>query len=199
MGNKRTGCKLLLSILFLVLFIIMLVYYNTFNDLDGSANNLQVNNNFLIVSTIIHYVFDTIFVVVFLLAAALFLWIKKYKKEAVLAAGLGIADGLILLLLKNLIERARPVNQLISETGFSFPSGHAVTAVVLFGILSYLIWKHFKSRVVRIWAVFISLFMVLLIGFSRVYLNVHWLSDVLAGYFLGGFLLFLCIYLFERF
>lgn len=199
MNNKRAGYKLLsLSALFLVLFIIMLVYYNTFNDLDEFANNLQVHNNFLTsVSTIIHYVFDTIPVVIFLLIVALFLWIKKYKKEAILVAGLGIANGLILLILKNTAERIRPVNQLISETGFSFPSGHAASSVILFGMISFLVWKRVKSKILKILTIIASVILMLIIGLSRVYLNVHWLSDVLAGYFLGLFLLFLGIYLFE--
>lgn len=203
--EKKIGYELLeISVLSLVLFLLIFLdfyrkgfLYNI--DLFVNSFILSIQNNFFTsVSAVIAYAFDTISVVIFLLVIALFLWLKKYKKESLFVAVIAILDGLFLFLFKNVIQRVRPLNQLGSETGFSFPSGHAATAVVLFGLISYLIWKHFKSRTVRAITICISVFMVFLIGFSRVYLNVHWLLDVLAGYCLGGFLLLLGIYLFER-
>lgn len=204
--KKKTGYWLLwISCLSLILSLLMLFcvyrkgfFYNIDLAVNGFIPSIQ-NNFFTSISIIIAYIFDTIPVIILLLILAVYLLFKGYKKESLFAAVLAVLDGLFVLLLKNVIQRVRPANGLISETGFAFPSGHAASSVILFGLISYLVWKRFKSKAVRIATIIISVFMALLIGLSRAYLNVHWLSDVLAGYCLGAFLLFLCVYLFKRF
>lgn len=204
MAKEKKKCYRLLwiSSFSLVLFLLILLdfYKNSFLyplDLivNGFISSIQ-NNVFTSISIVIGYVFDTIPVIILLLIVAAYLLFKGYKKESLFVAVLAVLSGVSILLLKNVIEKLRPANSLISETGFAFPSGHAASSVILFGIISYLVWKHFKSKAVRIITICISVFMIGLIGFSRVYLNVHWFSDILAGYCLGAFLLFLCIYLF---
>lgn len=89
--------------------------------------------------------------------------------------------------LKQLFERPRPdiSLHLISQGGYSFPSGHALTAMVFYGLMITLICRHRRPGWLR-W-LFVALFAVLifLIGFSRVYLGVHYPTDVLAGWSLG--------------
>ncbi len=200
MVKEKRNKFLFTSLLFLIAFIVILINFNLLSSIDSSASNVSLHNVFLTsVFTFFHYAFDTITVVIYLLLFAVYLWIKKYKKESVFVAILGIMTGLVVLILKNVVERVRPLNQLVSETGFAFPSGHATSAVVLFGLICYFVFRHFKSKIVKTSVFCVSVFMIVLIGFSRVYLNVHWFSDVLAGYCLGAFLLFLGIYLFERF
>jgi len=91
--------------------------------------------------------------------------------------------------LKNWVMRDRPPFQhLVHETGFSFPSGHAMNASTVYGLLILLILPLIKTKWIRIaWAV-IGLTMILLIGFSRPFLRVHYFTDILAGYCVGGFL-----------
>ena len=107
-----------------------------------------------------------------------------------------IIAELLVLLIKNIVQRARPVGRLIVETDFSFPSGHAAVsmalALALFFILKdklflddKLIEK--KKRIKKILLFAALMIYPLLIGLSRIYLNVHWLSDVLAGWLLGVF------------
>jgi len=96
--------------------------------------------------------------------------------------------GVILeLSIKILVHRLRPEHALIPITKYSFPSGHATMAIIFFSILSYSIVEHIKNKT-KILLTSITLILILLIGFSRIYLGVHWFSDVLGGLILGLFI-----------
>ena len=100
--------------------------------------------------------------------------------------GTGAAEG-ITYVAKIVFHRARPPYGLIIETDYSFPSGHATIAVALYGfILFYIITKLQTSTVIKILAWTIITAVILLIGISRLYLGVHYLSDVLVGYMVGA-------------
>ena len=98
-------------------------------------------------------------------------------------------------LLKAFFARPRPVFQdpLILETSYSFPSGHAMESMVMYGMLAYLAVRALSTWRARTAVVFGAALLVLLIGFSRMYLSVHYLSDVAAGYAAGGAWLSACI------
>jgi undecaprenyl-diphosphatase len=101
-------------------------------------------------------------------------------------------------LLKQLFQRARPdLHRLIEIGGYSFPSGHATNAITVYGILSFLLWNHIATRRGRILLLFSSTFIIFSIGFSRIYLGVHYPSDVIAGYFVGGFWLIVAIWTYQ--
>jgi membrane protein DedA with SNARE-associated domain/membrane-associated phospholipid phosphatase len=91
-------------------------------------------------------------------------------------------------LLKGLFDRPRPFfeHPLLLETSYSFPSGHAMESFVVYGMLAYFAVLALESWRARIAAVFGAVLLVLLIGFSRMYLGVHYFSDVVAGYAAGG-------------
>lgn len=90
--------------------------------------------------------------------------------------------------LKNWVMRDRPPFQhLVHETGYSFPSGHAMNASTVYGLLILLILPLIKSKRIRIAWVATGLAMILLIGFSRPFLRVHYFTDIIAGYCAGGF------------
>lgn len=93
--------------------------------------------------------------------------------------------GLVVLGLKAFFARARPVEQIISAGGYAFPSGHAFSAMVFFGFLIFLAYKHLRHATLQVIVTLFSFIMIVLIGLSRVYLNVHWLTDVLGGFFAG--------------
>lgn len=177
-------------------FCVLGLYLNWFSGLDSLFNNFMTtiqNKWFSFIALVFHYMFEPIYVLGILLIFSIFIWFKGSRNESI-RLGLFVAIvALIVALLKNLFHRLRPENMSIAETSFSFPSGHAITAVILFGLIYY--YSIFKFRLVRrgfnkylFYLVFVL--SVFLIGFSRVYLNVHWFSDVLAGWSLGGFLLF---------
>ena len=85
--------------------------------------------------------------------------------------------------LKEIVQRPRPEGfRLIAETGYSFPSGHSMVAVAFYGFMIWLIIRYEEDRLQRwIWSLALF-FVVIMIGVSRVYLGVHYFSDVVAGY-----------------
>ena len=88
----------------------------------------------------------------------------------------------VLVLLKLFFHRPRPDQQLVTAHGYSFPSGHAFSAVIVYGFLIYVTWKLIKAETLRFIIFSVSILLIILVGISRVYLNVHWLTDVLGGY-----------------
>lgn len=90
---------------------------------------------------------------------------------------------LLNVLLKELVQRPRPEDiNLVVETGFSFPSGHSMVAMAFFGLLVWLVWHYEKDRTMRLACCAGFSLIILLIGISRIYLGVHYASDVLAGF-----------------
>jgi len=107
-----------------------------------------------------------------------------------------IAGGEILnLLLKAIFNRPRPSYALpfAQEINTSFPSGHAMLSVILYGLLAYFLVLTLKNAHLHIIVVFVAVLLSVLIGISRLYLGVHYLSDVIAGYLAGGIWLATCI------
>jgi len=97
--------------------------------------------------------------------------------------------------LKTAFQRARPdIQHLIAVGGYSFPSGHAMVATVFYGMLGYLIWLNLRERSKTAWIVpVLTALLIFSIGVSRIYLGVHFPSDVLAGFAAGGLWLTGCI------
>lgn len=137
---------------------------------------------------------STVIIILSLAAVFYLLYYRKHKWDAII---FGIAVGgasLMNFILKVSFHRLRPAPPaLVNASGFSFPSGHAMDSLVLYGMLLYLVWINFPHGFrTYLFSVFI-LILVLGIGVSRIYLGVHYPSDVLAGFFAGGIWLIGCI------
>lgn len=104
------------------------------------------------------------------------------------------------LLFKYLLSRSRPdtAHALIEQGGYSFPSGHALGAFIFYGVLAYLLGALLKKHWQHILIVISTILLIGLIGASRLYLGVHWLSDVIAGWIMGGTLLIVFVVFFEH-
>ncbi len=127
----------------------------------------------------------------------LYLVLKNWKR-AVEIAVIGIGGFAVNYCMKLSFHRLRPPHPLIEPLqNFSFPSGHATAAFIFYGLLSYLLWKTNISRLYKCIAASLLISFSLLIGFSRVYLRVHYPSDVLAGFCIGFAWLILIVWLFE--
>lgn len=127
-----------------------------------------------------------------LLLTVILWWQHRHTYVATLWITLLGSEGMTTLG-KLLFHRPRPSGFLpvLAEDSYSFPSGHATSAVVLFGFLAYLIMREHRSWNVRVSALFAALMAILFVDVSRLYLGVHYLSDVLAGNILAfGILLF---------
>ncbi len=101
------------------------------------------------------------------------------------------------VLTKIIIHRIRPENALIEVPGYSFPSGHATMAIIFFSLLIYSLKDDIKNKLLRWCFIVGNILLFLFIGFSRVYLNAHWFSDVIGGFSLGLFWLTLLILVFK--
>ncbi|WP_394231655.1 phosphatase PAP2 family protein [Niallia oryzisoli] len=124
-------------------------------------------------------------------------WKKKKALALFFAASSGLGS-LINILLKWLFKRERPdILPVISEEGYSFPSGHSMGSFIFYGSLAYVI-IHLVHKKSHQWiAVVISSFVILLIGLSRIYLGVHYPSDIVGGFLAGGAWLLICVILFR--
>ncbi len=121
--------------------------------------------------------------------AILFLWYFLYKKNKSLSldvAAIAISGNLVMYILKELFQRVRPLDPLIEPLrNYSFPSGHSSSGFIFYGLLAWLIWKSdIRTRYKYVLAGLL-IFFSLLIGFSRIYLRMHYASDVLAGFCVG--------------
>ena len=118
----------------------------------------------------------------YVLLILFFLVFKKNRKLSLDVASVGITSGIILFSLKAIFHRHRPLDPLVQNVnGFSFPSGHSFSSFTFFGLLIYILWNHKMNPVTR-WVFTILFFLfACAIAFSRVYLHVHFASDVIAG------------------
>jgi len=134
-----------------------------------------------------------------LLVGMILLFLKRKDKLASLFFFLVVAGGgLVNSLLKNLFERERPnVNRLIEIDGFSFPSGHSMGSMLFYGFLVYLLFRSKQRMQRKIGLGILLCIIILLIGISRIYLGVHYPSDVLAGFIAGFIWLSICIIVLE--
>lgn len=120
-----------------------------------------------------------------LAALILFIVIKDKKIGIAIILNLGIS-ALLNQLLKQIFQRPRPnVFRIITEKGFSFPSGHSMASTAFYGFFIYLIFKSVKNKSIKWISIFLLGMLILNIGFSRIYLGVHYTSDVLAGFLIS--------------
>lgn len=192
---KSSKKLILINIVFLLFFCAILfgVLQNGFlTKLDSSVNLFITNlrSSFLTsLSKFIDIVFDSLPILIVSLIISLILWLKHSKKEGIMLAFGLIVSLAAVIVIKLVVHRLRPSNAIISASGFSFPSGHSVTSVVFFGLMIFIIIPKIRSVIAKCALIGFSVFMILLIGFTRAYLSVHWLTDVLAGFCLGLFIL----------
>ncbi len=130
---------------------------------------------------------------VFLFSLIIF---RNRIKSILLTLNLGFI-GILTFILKNSFKRIRPVSSIITNpTSFSFPSGHTLFAVGFYGLIIYFIWQTHAPKFTKYLLTFIISMVIIFIGISRIYLNVHYFSDVIGGAVLGilSVILFINIY-----
>jgi membrane-associated phospholipid phosphatase len=133
--------------------------------------------------------------------AAAALYLRKHRGFAVYLAATAIGGGLLNLALKGMFERARPdlAAALRKAHGYSFPSGHAMGSMMALGAIAYVLSRSKGSWRVRSATIALLVSTVLAIGVSRVYLGVHWISDIIAGFAAGFMWLVIATVAFEAF
>lgn len=138
----------------------------------------------------------------FIVALCLILLILKPTR---IRYGIPVSAGAIFVTIvnktiKHLVQRPRPddIVHLVSEGGFSFPSGHSITSMFVYGMLLYLICRYVKNRRLRIILSVLVAIPLVLVGPSRIYVGVHFPTDVLAGWCLGFAVLMIAIEILQR-
>lgn len=108
--------------------------------------------------------------------------IKNRRIGLSIIINLGIVTGLNIAL-KQIVQRPRPTEyRIVNETGYSFPSGHSMVSMAFYGFLIYLIYKYVKNKYLKIGLITFLSVLIISIGISRIYLGVHYTSDVMAGF-----------------
>ncbi len=164
-------------------------------DQEVVADVIQYRGNTLTVIMKFVTTIGDIFGYLFLVAImGLFFYLRKRWRTALeVTLVLVLASGLNIVL-KEVISRPRPIiNRIVYADFYSFPSGHAMSAIVFYGFISYLSIILIKKGWLKTVIIMGCAFMVMIIGISRIYLGVHFPSDILAGYLAGSSWLMLCI------
>ena len=103
-------------------------------------------------------------------------------------------------ILKHILQRPRPTEfRIIEETGYSFPSGHSMVSMAFYGYLVYLIYKYVKNKYIKWISITLLSILICSIGVSRIYLGVHYTSDVLSGFLISISYLVIYISLINKF
>jgi membrane-associated phospholipid phosphatase len=142
---------------------------------------------------------STVAMAVLAVAVGAWCWWRGRRADAVLAVGAMAGASLVFRLLKMFLDRTRPpvADRLVTETNESLPSGHATMSMVVIGTIVVLAWAG-RSALTRVAMVVVAAAWVGAVGATRVYLGVHWISDVLAGWAVGAAWLAVCVTVWAR-
>ena len=190
-------CSIVIAFsIFLLLFIIWLVFIaaNTAPDehiFDFFSANVTVSRTNIMRA--ITFLGNHNFLIPANLLLMIYFIIRGKKWETVYVFFVAISSLGIMSLLKTLFHRHRPLHPLIEGiTNYSFPSGHAFMSVAFFGLFIFFTTQKVKNTGLQYLLISFLLFLLFFIGLSRVYLRVHYATDVLAGWILGSLWLFIC-------
>jgi undecaprenyl-diphosphatase len=172
----------------LIAFTFVLLFRGRFAMIDTDINlwvpSIQ-SISLTYVALAISFVFDTYSLLVITLAISAILFIRSHRGESLLLLGTMGGDTVLLATIKNLVHSSRPLNSLVTDSGFAFPSGHTAGSIVFFGLIAYFAWQKWKTPKPRALVGTLCVTTSTVVGFDRLYLNFHWFSDVLGGVMLG--------------
>ena len=191
--KKRTNITIIIILTILLLIEIILVKLNVFNTIDDyiySHASKIINNTNTAIFKGFSFLGTEIFIILFCLINIII-----NKSRGVIITIIVFASTLLNQALKLIIRRPRPdINPLAIERSFSFPSGHTMIMIVIGGILLYLLWQEKRSRGKKIIITIIITLIALSVMFSRIYLGVHYFSDIIGGITSGLLFLFISYY-----
>lgn len=191
--NQKTIILLsITSLLFILLSYFVLNNQTSYIDSLVHSYILNIrNHNLTIILKTITNLGGANFLIV--LSVILLIIIKKKKIPLYISINL-ICAFLTNEIAKNIFTRSRPIGiNLIDETGLSYPSGHSMVSLSYYGFIAYLLYKNSKNKITKSIIVTTLFLTIILIGFSRIYLGVHYLSDIIGGFLLS--IIYLTIYI----
>jgi membrane-associated phospholipid phosphatase len=198
----KTERSLVIACIVALLGFLLLTFFRTnFHSFDVGINlwvpSIQ-SNSLTFFAQGIALIFDANSLVIISLVISGVLFLKNFKAPGLLLLGAMGGDALIVSVLKTLEHVARPTNGIFFDTGFSYPSGHSSGCVVFGGVLAYFAWRNWQSTRSRALIGAGMGVVVGVVGFDRLYLNAHWVSDVFGGWLFGAFLLSFAILVFRQ-
>lgn len=185
------------------IFVARMIFLEKRDGFDTAVSNFMAMNVTETNTSIMQF-FSFIGTHYFLIPANLalvcyFAFIKKHRWYSIKIPVVAISGVVLMFLLKFIFNRQRPLTPLLDHAqGLSFPSGHALMSFTFYGLLIYLVWNNVDNKMLRFLLITGLLLVILFIGISRVYLVVHFASDVIAGFCLGLMWLVLCIFLLDK-
>ncbi len=187
----------------ILIVVIRSIFINNRFDLDQKAFDFLLpfvsETNTSVIQFFTVFGSHKFLVPAFLLFFAWFFFVRKNKWYFIKFATIAVSNLLLMFGLKYLFNRPRPLIPLLKQVpGLSFPSGHAYMSFTFFGLLIYLVYREVKHLWLKWILIFLLLVMIFFVGLSRIYLRVHYLSDVLAGYSFGLLSLVIMLWLLHR-
>ena len=176
--------KWIIFFLFFVIFLAIAedVFEQEIFEFDSVVYNFLVNNRNEVLNNffkIITQFGSALFLIIITILCVIFIRDKKYK---ILVPANLVTIAIINIVLKNFFLRPRPNElRLIEETGYSFPSGHAMASTAFYGLLIYIVHEKVENKILRNTICIMLGLLILLISISRIYVGVHYTSDVIAG------------------
>lgn len=192
-GEYVVALASLLIFIYIIFDLKYGLFLGHFDLFVNSMFNSAIGVKAIFASIIVTDIFRPISFILLSFIAILYLFYKGRNREATIFLVVTSASFIIGTLIKVIIERARPENILVIEKTFSFPSTHALMAVIFFGLIIYLLELHVKSTKVKTLFTVMATLAVLTMGLTRIVLNAHYFTDVIAGFSLGVFLI--CVFL----
>lgn len=189
MKTVLKNCKWIILFICLILFLVIVenVFANEVTKMDVVGYEFIANNFIRVSLTPIVKIFTNFGSALFLLPVTILLCLilKNRKIRFSILFNL-IFITIINQVLKFIVQRPRPTDfKLIDESGYSFPSGHAMISVAFYGYLIFLIYKYIKNKIIKFLLISLLVILIIIIGVSRIYLGVHYTSDVLAGFLIS--------------
>lgn len=171
------------------------LYDQQITDYVISYRTPQLTNYFIFV-THVGDIYGYLFVLI--ATVLLSLLVFKHWKYVVQITTVLMLSAVSNLILKRFIDRARPgIEHLVSVETLSYPSGHAMSAMAFYGFLIYLFYRFKMNIFLKIGIIIIIILLILSIGLSRIYLGVHFPSDIAGGFIAGFIWVIFCILLFD--
>lgn len=184
-----------ISLFIIFVFFIFEVITNNILIYDNAIYNFIINTfQSNTMTNILKFITQFGSVLYFSIFSFLLVVLARRKKTKLLIPINICLVTLINIIIKEIIKRPRPsVTRLVTESGYSFPSGHAMTSIAFYGFLIYLIYKNIENKYYKWGLIILFSLLTFVIGFSRIYLGVHYTSDVISGFIAGAIYLILFI------
>lgn len=189
MEKLKNNKKLIIAFIALILFLILVftIFDNKIAIIDKYIESFIISiRNERLTKTMTAITNISSAYTLIAITLLLFILMKDKKKSLLIFLNL-IYVFLTNQVVKLLFRRSRPESDLhlVEASGFSFPSGHSMVSMAFYGLLAYLIYIKIKNKFLKVLVIILTIIFIFMIGFSRIYLGVHYFSDVIGGFLLA--------------